>query len=452
MLAVVLFSQTVFAAAPYIVEYGSGITSGASPSGITSGPDGNVWFAENSLGRIGKITLDGTVTEYSAGISGGASPVDIALGSDGNLWFNEGSVDKIGKITPSGVVTEYDAGITAGAFPDSITAGPDGNLWFTESGTDSIGKITTSGVVTEYSAGITAGALPNDITAGPDGNLWFTEFGGKITTSGTVTEYSTGMTAGSVPTAMTRGPDGNLWFTEVGGDRIGQLVLIPTVFNMDGTKTTTVTSEYNFSTYDYTVVDKQTLILDGGLCDVTVQSGGTLMGTGQACTITVQSGGTINPGHSPGCLVSGNLSLSGMYIAELAGTTACSGYDQLQVTGTVAVGGTLSVSLLSGFTPTVGDVFTVITNDGADPVTGTFAGLAEGATFTVGAATFAISYVGGNGNDVTLTVTAIAAPAPDLPGLPTAGGNTSHTQFPILDCWWSAYYCRDMGNSSPKNS
>lgn len=165
---------------------------------------------------------------------------------------------------------------------------------------------------------------------------------------------------------------------------------------------------------DYTVNGNQTLDLDGQLCGVTVTSGGILKGTGRACAVTVAAGGTIAPGHSPGCLTTGNLSLAGTYAAEIAGTVACSDYDQLQTAGTVAVGGALNVSLLNGFSPGIGSAFTLISNDGIDPVTGTFTGLPEGATLTVGSTTFKISYVGGDGNDVTLT-------AVKLPGLPNTG-------------------------------
>ncbi|MEJ7783293.1 MAG: DUF5050 domain-containing protein [Solirubrobacteraceae bacterium] len=183
---------------------------------------------------------------------------------------------------------------------------------------------------------------------------------------------------------------------------------------------TTIPANENYPILDYTVEPNQTLVLDGSLCDVTVSSGGILMGTGTACSITVEPGGTIAPGHSPGCLSSGNLSLSGTYIAELAGTTACTQYDQLQVTGTVTVGGNLSVSLLNGFIPTAGSVFTLIANDGTDPVTGTFAGLAEGTTVSINGTAFRISYVGGTGNDVTLTALTVPAAAA-IPGAPNTG-------------------------------
>jgi hypothetical protein len=126
-----------------VTEFSAGITANAQPFGITAGPDGNLWFAEPSIDRIGRITPLGVVTEFSAGITAGAYPVGITAGADGNLWFAELGVNRIGRITPSGIVTEFSAGISTNASPYGIAAGPDGNLWFTEVSGSRIGRITT---------------------------------------------------------------------------------------------------------------------------------------------------------------------------------------------------------------------------------------------------------------------------------------------------------------------
>jgi hypothetical protein len=94
-------------------------------------------------------------------------------------------------------------------------------------------------------------------------------------------------------------------------------------------------------------------------------------------------------------------------------------FDQLQVGGSVKLGGVLNLSLVNGFVPTVGETFTIVDNldaSGVDPVVGVFAGLDEGAVFTVGGSKFQITYQGGTGNDVVLTIVD--------PGTPNQGGTT----------------------------
>ena len=73
--------------------------------------------------------------------------------------------------------------------------------------------------------------------------------------------------------------------------------------------------------------------------------------------------------------------------------------------GTIGLGGaTLNVSLVDGFTPSVGDSFTIINNETGNAVGGTFDGLSQGATFNVDGNVFQISYDGGSsGQDVTIT-------------------------------------------------
>ena len=68
------------------------------------------------------------VTEFSAGLTTDSEPTGITLGPDGNIWFTEQQANKIGRITPSGTITEFSAGITASAGLRGITAGADGKV------------------------------------------------------------------------------------------------------------------------------------------------------------------------------------------------------------------------------------------------------------------------------------------------------------------------------------
>jgi autotransporter-associated beta strand protein len=140
---------------------------------------------------------------------------------------------------------------------------------------------------------------------------------------------------------------------------------------------------------------------------------GTLLGIGTVGTISAEplANGILSPGRfdEPGILRCGNATLVPNITlrADLRGTTPGSGHDQLAVTGTVNLANASLVVDFSGFNPVAGTSFTIISNDGSDPIVGTFAGMPQGATVLGGR--FAISYTGGSGNDIVLT--AIAPPS-----------------------------------------
>ncbi len=116
-------------------------------------------------------------------------------------------------------------------------------------------------------------------------------------------------------------------------------------------------------------------VASGATLDVTGLSGGLelaagqiLMGTGEVTGIlTVGAGSIITPGNSPGIItVNGDFTLIGTYEAELGGTTPGTEYDQILVYGGDVVFGSGSeiklvpYPLVGGFTPTAGDIFTLI--------------------------------------------------------------------------------------------
>lgn len=163
-----------------------------------------------------------------------------------------------------------------------------------------------------------------------------------------------------------------------------------------------------------TTVNSGKLVVNGSVSTsvlTTVGGTGTLGGIGTVGALTATAGGTVAPGNSPGILNAGNTSLeSGSTLSiEINGDTVGSGYDQLNVTGSVSLAGLLSVNL--GYTPSLDSLFFIVANDGADPVSGNFAGLSEGSVFNVGGTDFRISYTADSGaasftggNDVALKV------------------------------------------------
>ncbi len=122
-------------------------TAASSPRGIAAGPDGNVWFTQTAVNRIGRITASGAVTEFIVPTTN-SSPNDITAGPDGNLWFSQSSsANKVARITTSGTITEYPLP-NANSSPRQITTGTDGSIWFLENFGSRIGRVT-SGVSPE---------------------------------------------------------------------------------------------------------------------------------------------------------------------------------------------------------------------------------------------------------------------------------------------------------------
>ena len=144
-----------------------------------------------------------------------------------------------------------------------------------------------------------------------------------------------------------------------------------------------------------------------GASAVTVTSG-TLSGTGSIAGNVTAQGGTLSPGIAgAGTLTVGDLSLSSSATDNTI--VIQSGCGQLDVTGSVNLdSATLSLST-QGLTGQPPHVLVLIQNDGTDAVSGTFAGLAEGAPVTVGDTTYYVTYCYnaeagqiGTGNDVAL--------------------------------------------------
>jgi streptogramin lyase len=280
VIAVLLFWPSA-AAASAVVELTGGVSAGFSagmgPDGITSGPDGHVWFTEfNSPGGVARVNRDGSITELIGGVTPGFSfnalPNQITTGPDGHIWFTESGhgynngfnastyPGGIARVNDDGSVTEFTGGKTKGlsalAAPTGITTGPDGNIWFTEPslGFDSkfqsacydngdndpcggLARLNSDGSVLQFEAGhnlpgMTPRAFPTGITGGTDGNLWFTE--PRLNTTGqteggvgrlnlgfaNVTQFPAGTTSGfsteAFPWQITSGTGGHVWFSELG--------------------------------------------------------------------------------------------------------------------------------------------------------------------------------------------------------------------------------------------
>lgn len=190
-----------------------------------------------------------------------------------------------------------------------------------------------------------------------------------------------------------------------------------------GSSTQTLSGAHSFSgiVRDGAMTTANAILLDNAsLPNATFAIGRGLEGNGQIGPL--QANGWVKPGGSAvGAITTGALTFTttggvseefGEYHVDIS----VSGHDVLNVTGSVTLNGKpLVVSLLGGYTPGVGKAYVIVNNDGSDPVNGIFTlrdnpfddspiALAEGQKFAAAGSAFRISYHGGSGNDVVLTV------------------------------------------------
>ena len=186
----------------------------------------------------------------------------------------------------------------------------------------------------------------------------------------------------------------------------------------NGTLTLTGASTYT----DGTAVSGGTLLVNStsgsgtGTGPVVVSgSGTTLGGTGIISgSVTLFAGANIAPGNggnNTGTLQMGTLTLlpTANFRVDINGTAAGT-FDQVQVNagGVLILNSNLVVTV--GTTLSLGQTFTILNKVPVGAIAGTFAqgGTVVGSDGTV----FSISYVGGTGNDIVLTVVQAAVPEP----------------------------------------
>jgi hypothetical protein len=164
-----------------------------------------------------------------------------------------------------------------------------------------------------------------------------------------------------------------------------------------------------------------TVVVNGSVTGaINAQGSGVLRGNGNIGAVNFSSGSKIAPGDVIGSLnLTGGLFSPGAILElDITGTTGGTTHDRLVLSGGLDITNSVLALQLGAFNPAdFTDQFTIILNNGASPVTGTFQGLPNGATFAQGGQIWQISYFDdantpgfelAGGNDVTL----LAAPEP----------------------------------------
>jgi HYR domain len=381
-----------------ILNYGIIVTNAGQ---ITAGGNGSVTVGDggNIVTGIANVTvyIDGSNSKITS--SGGN--VDVTGTGGGSITGNGNYgivVTSAGQITAggSGIVTVVGNGGTTSGIGvyingvDSKITSSGGNITVTGvegGGPNSIGFVSASdGLVTTIPNGGNITLIANSMSIGALGVS--TPIGNSVT----LRPFTNGVQIdlGDI-TDPTSGPLG-LSDEELDNISTGTL-------HIGDANTGNITVSADISRPASTVINLTT----GGAVNFNASALNSASGN-----VNISAEGGVNPTVVGTDINAGNLTFTNgtnlriLVNGAAPGNGTAATYTQLTVLGTVNLAG---VGLVRSGSYVVAScqIYTIVDNDGTDAIIGTFTGLAQGATTNLLGIPAMISYVGGTGNDVTLT-------------------------------------------------
>jgi hypothetical protein len=179
----------------------------------------------------------------------------------------------------------------------------------------------------------------------------------------------------------------------------------------------TLSTIQNHQSQSLVSIAQGTLLLNGAVPEWTVElNGGTFAGEAEVGEVRRGTGGRVAPQGLPHAELRAKSWLLGAQTTVDLRLTRVNEIEHLRASERVVLTGATLTVTRAGELP-AGASFRIVDNAGAEAVTGTFDGLAEGAVINVQGIPLTISYRGGDGNDVVLSAPAPPAPGPE----PTPG-------------------------------
>jgi LPXTG-motif cell wall-anchored protein len=204
-------------------------------TGITEGPDGNMWFlaAGNVAPSNGTFLVQFNVTtqaftqyEVPTGNS-----VENVVSAAGKLWVTEGVGNAIASFDLS--TSTWHEYATPGADPTGLALAPNGILWFTMYNGHSVGSLDPSAADPASTVALAAGQPVNggaqSVTVTADGRVWVGEINNNRIDSydPATSTWTTGQDLGGTVNLdlfdVTTGSDGNVWYSLYSYDGVGKI-------------------------------------------------------------------------------------------------------------------------------------------------------------------------------------------------------------------------------------
>lgn len=299
---------------------------------ITVSDPGSTWNASGSffIGNSGS----GLLQVLNGGVASTAG--------NSHLGFTAGAT---GDVVVSGAGSTFNVGVLLNIGGDSAVARGVGSVGIADGGTVNVGSATNL-----YSTGRLN--LLNEATLTGEIN----SFGGLISTRGATTlTNAIHLHAGGVSVEPNLA-DGVATLSGV-IDGAGGLTK-STLIGITGNGTLVLTAANTYT--GPTTVNRGTLLIDGSITSPTTVNSGAALGGSGTIAADVINNGIVAPGNSPG-----TLSIAGNYTQNAGGKLTIEiespdDFDRLAVTGAMALGGTLEISLINGFTPSADQAFDIL--------------------------------------------------------------------------------------------
>lgn len=192
--------------------------TGLSSSGVDTGPDGSIYFADEANNRIRRVDPDGIVTTLAGtgvrgfGGDGGPAtaalidgPLDVAVGPDGSVYIADRRNKRIRRVDPDGIITTFAGNGTEGSGGDNgpateaqfssvifgVAAGSDGSVYISDSFNNKIRRVGPDGIITTFAGigglggccrdgGLATKAFlsqPEKVAIGDDGSVYIADAG-----------------------------------------------------------------------------------------------------------------------------------------------------------------------------------------------------------------------------------------------------------------------------------